>query len=325
MFTFSGLPKTVNERYLKASLILTGNCAIWKPKNKPDWYAVKGTMGAEPNAYYIGTEYVIANPVLGSENIKTDDPRIQVFYWSSNDEIFQPLTSGLFKLIERTARTLTELYRSTLIAIRHSRVVNIFSASTKNEQDSLNTLLQDMIDGKDVFTSIQNFKSLIQVNPVLADAPIKDILQEFIETEQFHLAQFYHAIGVNSNYNLKRAQVNNEEIMTNAYILVVSLADVLPTLQRCCEEFNAKTGLSISVDFSEDWKKMREMEMEAPESDIPNDSPNSDSEETEEPDEPEEPKETEQEETEQEETEEKEDKKDKEEGDDDEQTKKDKE
>lgn len=318
MFTFKGLPETVNERYLKASLILTGNCAIWKPKNKSDWYAVKGTMGAEPDAYYIGTEYVIANPVLGSENIKTDDPRIQVFYWSSNDEIFQPLTNGLFKLIERTARTLTELYRSTLIAIRHSRVVNIFSASTKNEQDSLNTLLQDMIDGKDVFTSIQNFKSLIQVNPVLADAPIKDILQEFIETEQFHLAQFYHAIGVNSNYNLKRAQVNNEEIMTNAYILVVSLADVLPTLQRCCEEFNAKTGLSISVDFSEDWKKMREMEMQAPESDIPNESPNSDSEEPEEnSEETEDTKETEQEET-----EEKEDKK---EGDDDEQTKKDKE
>ncbi len=286
MFEFKNLPETVNERYFKSSLILTGNCAIYYPKEilnpklaEQGWYAVKGNIGAEPNAYYIGSEYVIANPILGSENIKTTDERIEVFYWNSLDEVFNPLCSGLYFLIDRTARILTEIYRSTIIALKNSRVVNVFSASNNNEKTTLNKLITDMREGEDVFTTIQDFKAKMEVNPVLQDTNIKDILQEFVELEQFYLAQFYHAIGVNSNYNLKRAQINNEEIMTNSYILVVSLADVLPTLQRCCEELNAKSGLDISVDYSEEWKKMQEMQENGEENETNEEHPNLDEEE----------------------------------------------
>ena len=286
MFEFKNLPDTVNERYFKSSLILTGNCAIYYPKKilnpklaEQGWYAVKGTIGAEPNAYYIGSEYVIANPILGSENINTTDERIEVFYWNSLDEVFNPMCSGLYFLIDRTARILTEIYRSTIIALKNSRVVNIFSASNNNEKTTLNKLITDMREGQDVFTTIQDFKAKMEVNPVLQDTNIKDILQEFVELEQFYLAQFYHAIGVNSNYNLKRAQINNEEIMTNSYILIVSLADVLPTLQRCCEELNAKSGLNISVDYSEEWKKMQEMQEDGKENETNKERPNLDEEE----------------------------------------------
>ena len=286
MFEFKNLPETVNERYFKSSLILTGNCALYYPKKivnpelaKQGWYAVKGNIGAEPNAYYIGSEYVIANPILGSENIKTTDERIEVFYWNSLDEVFNPLCSGLYFLIDRTARILTEIYRSTVIALKNSRVVNIFSASNNNEKTTLNKLITDMREGEDVFTTIQDFKAKMEVNPVLQETNIKDILQEFVELEQFYLAQFYHAIGVNSNYNLKRAQINNEEIMTNSYILIVSLADVLPTLQRCCEELNAKSGLDISVDYSEEWKKMQEMQEDGKENETNEERPNLDEDE----------------------------------------------
>lgn len=286
MFEFKGLPETVNERFLKTSLILTGNCSLYYPKHitnpaiaEEGWYAVKGKIGAEPNAYYIGTEYVISNPILGSENILTTDNRIQVFYWNSLDELFNPMCSGLYFLIDRTARVLTEIYRSTIIALKNSRVVNIFSASNNNEKTTLNKLLGDMREGEDVFTTLMDFKSKMEVNPVLQETSIKDILQEFVELEQFYLAQFYHAIGVNSNYNLKRAQINNEEIMTNSYILIVSLADVLPCLQRACDEFNAKTGLSISVDYSPEWKKMQEMQEDGEENETNEERPNLDDEE----------------------------------------------
>lgn len=290
MFKFENLPETVKEEYLKTSLVLTGNCALYYPKQilKPKmaeygWYAVKGTIGAEPTPYYIGSEYVISNPILGSENILTTDKRVQVFYWNSLDELLNPMTSGLHFLIDRTARVLTEIYRSTIIALKNSRVVNIFSASNNNEKTTLNKLLGDMREGEDVFTAIQDFKSKMEVNPVLQETSIKDILQEFVELEQFHLAQFYHAIGVNSNYNLKRAQINNEEIMTNSYILVVSLADVLPTLQKACDEFNEKTGMNISVDYSPEWQKMREMQEGTAEENSENEkeSPNLDEESTE--------------------------------------------
>ena len=62
--------------------------------------------------------------------------------------------------------------------------------------------------------------------------------------------------------------------MTNSYILIVSLADVLPTLQAACEEFNSKTGLTISVDYSPEWKEMQQQQNEGKEND--KDRPNLD-------------------------------------------------
>lgn len=261
IFEFKGLPETVNERYFKTALILTGNCALLKTKG--NWYAVKGTKGAEPDEYYIPTEYITANPVLGSANTPVQSTVLQIFNWTSTDELYQTNSSGMLPLLDRTARTLTDIYISIIVALKNSRLVNIFSANTDAEMQSLNRLIRDMRDGKDTFTAQQDFKSKMTTNPVVDNAEVYRIIQELVELYQFTLANFYHSIGINSNYNLKRAQINNEEIMTNSYILIVSLYDTELQLKRAIEEFNAKSGLSVSVDYSEAWLKLRESQ-EAP-------------------------------------------------------------
>lgn len=114
--------------------------------------------------------------------------------------------------------------------------------------------------GKDAYTALQSLTSKMQVNPVVDNTDLYRLIQEFVELEQFTLAQFYHSIAVNSNYNLKRAQINNEEIMTNSYILVVNLFDTEQQLKQKAKEFNSKSGLNISIDYSEAWKKLQEME-----------------------------------------------------------------
>lgn len=258
IFEFKGFPETVNTRYFITSLLLTGDCCIYKKDN--NWYAVKGTRGAEPNEYYLPTEYIIANPILGSDNIKISDENIQVFYWSSTDEILYINSCGIYPLLDRTARTLSDIYISTICALKNSRVVNIFTASTNSEKEALNRLITDMKQGKDSYTAIQSLTSKMQTNPVIENTEIYRILQEFVELQQFTLAQFYHAIAVNSNYNLKRAQINNEEIMTNSYILVVNLFDTEKTLKRCVDEFNKKSGLNVTFDYSDAWKKLQEIE-----------------------------------------------------------------
>lgn len=256
IFEFKGLPETVNERYFKTALILTGNCALLNTKG--NWYAVKGTKGAEPDEYYIPTEYITANPVLGSANTPVQSNELQVFNWTSTDELYQINSSGMLPLLDRTARTLTDIYISTIVALKNSRLVNIFSANTDAEKQSLNRLIRDMRDGKDSFTALQDLKSKMITNPVVDNSEIYRILQELVELYQFTLANFYHSIGINSNYNLKRAQINNEEIMTNSYILIVSLYDTELQLKRAVEEFNTKSGLNVSVDYSKAWLKLRE-------------------------------------------------------------------
>lgn len=256
IFEFKGLPETVNERFFKTALILTGNCALLKVNG--NWYAVKGRKGAEPDEYYIPREYITANPVLGSANTPVQSNEVQVFNWTTTDELCQIISSGMKPLLDRTARTLADIYISIIVALKNSRLVNIFSAATDVEKQSLNRLIRDMRNGKDTFTALQDLKSKMTVNPVVDNSEVYRILQELVELYQFTLANFYHSIGINSNYNLKRAQVNNEEIMTNSYILIVSLYDTELQLKKAVEEFNTKSGLNVSVDYSEAWLKLRE-------------------------------------------------------------------
>lgn len=258
IFEVKGLPETVNSRYFLTSLILTGDCALWKCKG--EWVAVKGTRGAEPDGYYLPTEYVIANPVFGSGNVNVNSDEIEVFFWSSTDELMYTASSGMYPLIDRTARVLTDIHISIICALKNSRVTNIFTATTNSEKEALNRLITDMKLGKDSYVAVQQLTSKMQVNPVIANIDLYRLIQEFVELEQFTLAQFYHSIAVNSNYNLKRAQINNEEIMTNSYILVVNLFDTEQQLKQKSTEFNSKSGLNISIDYSEAWKKLQEME-----------------------------------------------------------------
>jgi hypothetical protein len=258
IFEVKGLPESVNTRYFLTSLILTGDCALWKCKG--EWVAVKGTRGAEPDGYYLPTEYVIANPVFGSGNVKVNSDEIEVFFWSSTDELMYTASSGMYPLIDRTARVLTDIHISIICALKNSRVTNIFTATTNSEKEALNRLITDMKLGKDSYVALQQLASKMQVNPVIANTDLYRLIQEFVELEQFTLAQFYHSIAVNSNYNLKRAQINNEEIMTNSYILVVNLFDTEQQLKQKAEQFNSKSGLKISIDYSEAWKKLQEME-----------------------------------------------------------------
>lgn len=258
IFEVKGLPETVNTRYFLTSLILTGDCALWKCKG--EWVAVKGTRGAEPDGYYLPTEYVIANPIFGSGNVKINSNEIEVFFWTSTDELMYTSSNGMYPLLDRTARVLTDIHISIICALKNSRVTNIFTATTNAEKEALNRLITDMRLGKDAYTALQSLTSKMQVNPVVDNTDLYRLIQEFVELEQFTLAQFYHSIAVNSNYNLKRAQINNEEIMTNSYILVVNLFDTEQQLKQKAKEFNSKSGLNISIDYSEAWKKLQEME-----------------------------------------------------------------
>ena len=99
-----------------------------------------------------------------------------------------------------------------------------------------------------------------KINPFLNGANIPEVIRELVELRQYILANFYHSIGINSNYNLKRAQISNEEIKTNDDILIVNTYEIKSQLEKGCKEFNEKTGLNISVRYSDAWQQLRETE-----------------------------------------------------------------
>ena len=65
MFTWENLPETVDENFLTITLFTQGR-VIWTDFNE-ELYALNGNYGGEPNVYYYPSQFIIANPILGSK------------------------------------------------------------------------------------------------------------------------------------------------------------------------------------------------------------------------------------------------------------------
>lgn len=257
MFKFNGLPATVNEQYFNIALMTAGQCSITKINN--EYYAILGYRGGQPNTYYLPNSYIIANPYLNvSENIGITDKRLTVFYNSSVDEIV-PTANGLAGLITTTAQQLTSIDVSIEKALENTRLTAFITVENDNQKKSCEMALKKMQQGEDVTAVSGDVYGDIKISP-LANSEISKYFQSFIETRQYILANFYHSLGVNSNYNLKRAQLSSDEIKTNDDVLIINTVDMLQERKKCVKEFNEKTGLNITVDFSDEWKNLKKIQ-----------------------------------------------------------------
>ena len=62
------MPENVDVNFLNTQLLLTGKICFFKEGDKV--YALNGSCGGEPNAYYKPTQFIIANPILGSKTLR---------------------------------------------------------------------------------------------------------------------------------------------------------------------------------------------------------------------------------------------------------------
>ena len=102
LFVWENLPKTIDEDFLNNSLFLTGN-VLFTDKLKNTLMCYQGNLGGEPDAYYHSTLYTVANPVMGSANVKIEnDAEGVVMYNSREDKDYNFLhhSSGLFMLLD---------------------------------------------------------------------------------------------------------------------------------------------------------------------------------------------------------------------------------
>ena len=64
LFTWENLPENIDVNFLNTQLILNGKVCFFKEGDKV--YALNGNLGGEPNVYYKPTQFIVANPILGS-------------------------------------------------------------------------------------------------------------------------------------------------------------------------------------------------------------------------------------------------------------------
>lgn len=245
LFEYKNLPDSIPSKYLELFLQMNGNVCIARVDG--DLYALVGSYGGEPDAYYLPLDYVVANPYLKlSKTYKRDVDCIVI----QND----PLMVGVLPLLHKYNTQMAENELSMSISIINTRILSIITASTDPEKDAADKYIQDVIDGK--LSSVMNnpFFEGIKTQPYATSAQANH-LTDLIETEQYLKAGKLNDLGLNANYNMKRESLNSNESQLNDDMLLPFIDQMLKCRKEGIEKVNNMFGTDIKVDFASAWKE----------------------------------------------------------------------
>lgn len=262
LFKWEGLPSTVNERFLMTQLILNGKVCWFTDKG--NIYALNGNWGGAPNAYYEPTQWIVANPVLGSKtltvrNMDGSDSIEKldgiVMGLTDCDLINQaPIRGGLYRLIYQTAGLLADNISSLNISQINGRVSQIWTADNEALARTFEEICKDIYEGHPYKVVSQDILNKVNAVPT-AQTGQSNTLLNLIEAHQYILASFYNEIGLPSNWNMKRERINTAETELMTGSLDVSIYNMVKNLKAAVEKINELFGTAISVDFNEEIKE----------------------------------------------------------------------
>lgn len=260
IFKIEGLPDYIDLNYLLETLILNGRICFTKFNGK--LYALNGSEGGEPNAYYMPQEFIIANPILGSKQVKIrhkdgkqdvdglDGIMVYLTKWDSVSNTAK-WNGGLYNLIYKYAGLLADNDVSLNIAQINGRLSVVFTADEEAEAREAEKALEAVYQGKPYKVLVQDILEKITATPV-ATSGTNNTIMSLIEAHAHLLQDFYSEIGIASNGNLKRERINTAETELMTGCLDISIWNMLETLKKCFERVNEKFNTSITVELNDE-------------------------------------------------------------------------
>lgn len=260
LFKFSGLEdlEAVDERFLKEQLILKGKVCFTQFNNK--LYCVDGNWGGEPNAYYEPTEWIVANPVLGSKTVKVlnkdgsknvEDLEGIVVALTDFDFLADNFKGGLYPLIYKYAGLLADNDVSLNCAQINGRLNVAFTADSEAIAAMAEDVLRDYYNGKPYRVLTQDIMDKISVNPV-SNSQTQGMIMSLIEAHRSLLQDFYNEIGIGYQGNSKRERVNTAEVGMMRGCLDISIWNMKKNLEDGFERVNELFGTSIGVEINDE-------------------------------------------------------------------------
>lgn len=254
IFEYENVPEEIDLQSLKLFLFFRGKIVFYKIG---DEYLIQPFDYTDKlNKYYIPTNGRVVNPWLptGHQNWEFNVEDEAIIYNSTPDVRKFALHSIVSDLIWKTANQLAENDISYYCIQRNHRLVAIFTAESDKQKAECNRILDRLYEGYPDITMEEDLVSHIKVNPITMNST-RSSITELIEFQQYVLANFYHSFGINSNYNLKREQLNSNEIDVNKEVLRLNIDDMLKCREEGVSKINDKYGLDIRVHLNEEVYK----------------------------------------------------------------------
>lgn len=242
MFKYNNLPDTIPREMLEDYLIRGGVCYVTKVNG--ELYAFQGSFGGEPDPYYRPTLFIVANPALNfNKSLSLWEDGVLMrnnSYWES-----------LVPLCSRYAAMLTENLITIRLADIMLRSVALITAPNDSTKIAADEYLRQLTDGK--LGAIAENRFLDGIKLQSPPSNNGSYLTQFIELEQYLKASFYHEIGLNANYNMKREAIGSNESNLNKDSLLPLCEDMLRCRQEDVSRLNSMYGTDISVEFDSAW------------------------------------------------------------------------
>lgn len=261
LIRLEGLEERMDEEYIKEGLILEGRvCFTRFEAFDNELYALTGNYGGEPDCYKVPTQYVIANPVLGSKvvTVRHLDGRqtvegldgIVVGLTHLDAELASDSCKGLYDLIYNYSGMLADNFVSLNCAQINSRVQVAYIADNQNMANSAEAVLKDLYNGKPFKVLTQDILNKLTVSPVVA-AGSNDTIISLIEAHATILSDFWSELGIAYNGNRKRQYINNAEAAMDTGALSLNIDSIINSIKSGLDRVNELFGTNISVEVDE--------------------------------------------------------------------------
>ena len=240
-FYIEGLPKTLDEYYIKSTLLLDGDIAI-SDFNSDDLYAVLGAPGGKPDEYYRPTVYTVANPVLGSKIINNNEDGVIIYNTPSDTYV----PGGIYGLISQTATLLADNIVSINCCQINARVVALVTADGKSQLLEAENTMKNIYAGKPYKVLRSDIIERINVNPI-ASTQTSSNISELVELHNYIVSNYFQSIGIRSNNLRKKSHMLQDEIDVQNNFLQISIYEILTSWQKGFDKVNELYGTNIKV------------------------------------------------------------------------------
>lgn len=251
MFKWENLPDTIPERNLELMIQTNGHVCIAKHEGK--LYAFNGSFGGVPDAYYLPTEYVVANPYLKmSKRFKIGEDCVII----RNDSMYMGLLPMLSKYCTLIADAELTMDMITILA----RAALVFDSEDENEYRSAEDFVKKLYSGDLGIITRDGIIEGINVQPGASQSA--SVITNLIEAIQYLKASQFNEIGLNANWNAKRETLTSSETLLNSDTLLPFCDDMLFNRQEALDEIERLFGERWEVDYDSAWEtNMKEIEL----------------------------------------------------------------
>ena len=257
LLIINGLPEKVNPDFVMSQLLLVGRIAAFK--NNGDITMLNCNVGGEVNEYYVPQRVLIANPIIGSKDLKRDEEAVVIHLTPMDILTEYPKSSpcfafegGIHSLISMCANLLADNISSINTAQINTRVHAVFTAEDESAAKTAEEVLRRIYSGKPYSVVTSEMLKKFTVNPLSNSAVSKDLI-ELLEVCQYINAMFWNALGIDCNYNMKRERLITAEVDKNLMSLKVSIETILETLNADFEKCNSILGTSLSAELNPEF------------------------------------------------------------------------